>query len=152
MKKRFLSVLIAALVLGIGFVWGSAVISVKSMPPVVVKTFPRAGDTAVDPGIKEIRVTFSKDMMTHEMWSWVMASKDSFPEITGEVRYVDKRTCVAPVRLKPGRTYGIWFNSQKHNSFRDTAGQCHRESRIRHDKDLRLHAIWPMASSDTIEN
>ena len=96
-------------------------ITVKSMPPVVVKTFPQAGDTGVDPSIKEIKVTFSKDMMTEQMWSWVMASKDSFPVITGDVKYLeDKRTCVAPVSLEPGKSYAIWFNSQNHNAFRDT--------------------------------
>ena len=97
-------------------------ISVQAMPPVVVETFPRAGDTNVDPGISEIRVTFSKDMMTENMWSWVIHTPDSFPEIAGEVRYLpDGRTCVAPVKLYPGRKYAIWFNSPnyKHNAFRD---------------------------------
>ena len=39
-------------------------ISVDSMPPVVVQTFPQAGDIAVDPAIAEISVTFSKEMIT----------------------------------------------------------------------------------------
>lgn len=106
--------------IGVGIARAENKITVKSMPPVVVKTFPLAGDTAVDPTIKEISVTFSKEMITKEMWSWVMASKDSFPIITGEVKYLaDKRTCVAPVSLEPGKTYAIWFNSQNHNAFRD---------------------------------
>ena len=99
-------------------------ISVQAMPPVVVETFPRAGDTNVDPAISEIRVTFSKDMMTENMWSWVIHTEDSFPEIAGEVRYLpDGRTCVAPVKLYPGRKYAIWFNSPnyRHNAFRDQA-------------------------------
>ncbi len=97
-------------------------VSVAALPPVVVETFPRSGDTNVDPATTEIRVTFSKDMMTENMWSWVIHTKDSFPEIAGEVGYRDKRTCVAPVRLEPGRTYAIWFNSPnyRHNAFRDT--------------------------------
>jgi RNA polymerase sigma-70 factor (ECF subfamily) len=95
-------------------------ISVETMPPVVVKTFPQAGDTNVDPDIGEIRVTFSKDMMTEEMWSWVKVSNDTFPELTGNVRYLsDKRTCVAPVKLERGKTYAIWFNSNQFNAFRD---------------------------------
>ena len=99
-------------------------ISVETMPPVVVATSPQVGDTKVDPSISEIRVTFSKDMMTDNMWSWVIHTKDSFPEIAGEVRYLaDKRTCVAPVKLYPGRAYAIWFNSPdyRHNAFRDQA-------------------------------
>jgi len=88
------------------------------MPAVVIKTIPESGDTSVDPSLKEIRVTFSKDMMTDNMWSWVMISKESFPIIIGQVKYLnDKRTCVAPVKLEPGRTYVVWFNSKKYNAF-----------------------------------
>lgn len=97
-----------------------AEISVKTMPPVVIKTLPTAGDTEVDPSIKEIRVTFSKDMMTEKMWAWVQISQETFPKVTGEIRYLkDKRTCVAPVKLEPGKAYVIWFNRGKYNSFRD---------------------------------
>ncbi len=97
-------------------------VNVQSMPPVVVDTFPQAGDMNVDPSISEIRVSFSKDMMTKDMWSWVIHTKESFPEIAGEVRYLsDQRTCVAPVRLDPGQTYAIWFNAPdyRYNAFRD---------------------------------
>jgi len=95
-------------------------ISVDSMPPVVVRTFPQAGDTAVDPSITEISVTFSKEMITQEMWSWVMVSKESFPRITGAIKFLDdKRTCIAPVKLEAGKTYVIWFNSKKYNYFKD---------------------------------
>lgn len=98
--------------------------SVKNKPPVVVRTVPQSGDTAVDPSLGELRVTFSKDMMTEDMWSWVMESKESFPTIAGKVRYLDdKRTCVAPVKLEPGKTYVIWINSQRFNSFKDTGNR-----------------------------
>lgn len=60
-------------------------------------------------------------MMTKDMWSWVMISKESFPNLTGEVKYLeDKKTCIATVTLEPGKTYAIWFNSGRHNAFRDT--------------------------------
>lgn len=105
---------------GVAMAQEATEIGVKTMPPVVVKTLPQAGATDVDPSITEIRVTFSKDMMTQQMWSWVKVSDETFPKITGEIRYLeDKRTCVAPVKLEPGRTYVIWFNSSKFNSFRD---------------------------------
>jgi hypothetical protein len=39
-------------------------VSVAATPPVVVETTPRAGAVNVDPSLAEIRVTFSKDMMT----------------------------------------------------------------------------------------
>ncbi len=95
-------------------------ISVRTMPPVVVTTIPQAGATDVDPRIEEVRVRFSKDMMTDEMWSFVKLSDDTFPEIAGEVLYLeDERTCVLPVRLQAGRTYAVWINSDNHNAFRD---------------------------------
>lgn len=120
MKRVFISLFIGIIVTGVVIAQAETEMSVSSMPPVVVATFPRAGDTAVDPSIKEIHVTFSKDMMTNNMWSWVMVSQESFPTITGEVHYLtDKRTCVAPVKLEPGKTYAIWFNSANHNAFRD---------------------------------
>ena len=97
-------------------------ISVKTMPPSVVKTTPQSGDTNVDPSLNEVRVTFSKDMMTNQMWSWCSQTPETFPEIDKtRIRYLkDKRTCVLPVKLKPGQTYIIWINSQKFNHFKDT--------------------------------
>jgi len=95
--------------------------TVASMPPSVVKTVPQAGDTAVDPALKEIRATFSKDMITDRMWSICQISKDTFPESAGKIRYLpDKRTCVFPVKLQTGKTYVLWFNRAQFNSFRDT--------------------------------
>ncbi len=95
-------------------------ISVDLMPPVVVKTSPQAGVKSVDPALGEIRVTFSKVMQTREMWSFVKASSDSFPEVAGEPHYLnDQRTIVLPVKLAPGRTYAMWINSEQHDAFRD---------------------------------
>ncbi len=123
--RRFTSFLLGLLIAGhAGVVLAGGEISVQSTPPVVVATFPQAGDTKVDPATSEVRVTFSKDMMTENMWSWVIHTKETFPEIAGDVGYLaDGRTCVAPVKLYPGRTYAIWFNSPDytHNAFRDRA-------------------------------
>ena len=120
MKRVIMFLVTGIIVAGAVIVQAETEMSVGSMPPVVVATSPKAGDTAVDPSIKEIHVTFSKDMLTNTMWSWVMVSQESFPTITGEVHYLnDKRTCVAPVKLEPGKTYAIWFNSAKYNAFRD---------------------------------
>ena len=96
--------------------------SVDAFPPVVVRTLPMSGDKGVDPAVREVRVYFSKDMQTHEMWSFVYAKPAAFPKIAGTIRYLDKRTCVLPVSLEPGKTYGMWINSQGHMSFQDTYG------------------------------
>lgn len=97
-------------------------ITVKTMPPSVVKTVPQAGNMEVDPLLKEITVTFSKDMMTEKMWSWCSQSPESFPEINKDnIRYLkDKRTCVLPVKLQAGKTYVIWINSRNFKNFKDT--------------------------------
>jgi RNA polymerase sigma-70 factor (ECF subfamily) len=101
-------------------------VTVGNMPPSVVKTVPQSGDIRVDPSVKEVRVTFSKDMMTDQMWSWVMNSKKTFPEIDAErIHFLkDNRTCVLPVKLEPNRTYVIWINSQKFNAFRDQGNRA----------------------------
>ena len=120
MTRLVTFLLLGMFFLGVEIVQADNNISIDSMPPSVVQTFPQAGDTAVDPAITEISVTFSKEMMTQDMWSWVMVSKDSFPRITGDIKYLDdKRTCVAPVKLEAGKTYVIWFNSPKYNYFKD---------------------------------
>lgn len=97
-------------------------VSVKSMPPSVIKTVPQSGDTAVDPALSEISVTFSKDMMTDRMWAFCQISNETTPQKAGEIHYQsDKRTCVMPVKLEPGKTYVVWCNRGQYNSFRDTA-------------------------------
>jgi hypothetical protein len=87
-------------------------LNLDDMPPVVVKTVPEAGASEVGPKLKEIRVTFSKDMQDRN-WSWYTVTKDSFPKVDGNPKYLaDKRTCVLPVSLRPGKTYAIWINSE----------------------------------------
>ena len=96
-------------------------VTVKAMPPSVVKTIPQAGDAAVDPATTDLRVTFSKDMLTDRMWAVVQTAKETFPTVDGKIHYLDdKRTCVIPVKLEPGKTYVVWFNRGQFNSFRDT--------------------------------
>ena len=95
--------------------------SVKTMPPSVVKTVPAAGATDVDPGLKELSFTFSKPM-TDGSWSACQISDDTFPQPgDGKMHYLpDKRTCVMPVKLEPGKTYVIWLNRGQFQNFRDT--------------------------------
>ncbi len=91
--------------------------------PRVVDTFPADGATDVDPATKEIRVTFDKEM-ADGCWSWVRSSPDEFPESTGDVHYLaGMKTCVMPVKLKPGSKYVIWFNSTNYQNFKDREGR-----------------------------
>ena len=98
-------------------------IKLEEVPPVVVKTVPEAGSAAVDPKTTEIKVTFSKDMADNS-WSWVQLSDESFPKTDGKPKYLaDKRTCVLPVKLEPGKTYAVWVNGEKFENFKDADGR-----------------------------
>jgi len=113
------------------FVWLSgwtclaqdADLTFDTAPPVVVKTVPVAGGAEVDAGLKEIRVTFSKEMRT-DSFSVVVAGKDTFPKLAGKAKFdADKRTFVLPVQLAPGKTYAMWFNRDKQANFKDADGR-----------------------------
>jgi tetratricopeptide (TPR) repeat protein len=97
--------------------------TVAGLPPVVVETHPVSGARDVEPGVTEIRVRFSKEMADGS-WSWSTAWENSAPEIIGQPHYEsDGRTCVAKVKLEPGRTYAWWLNSDKFKNFTDLAGR-----------------------------
>jgi hypothetical protein len=94
-----------------------------SAPPVVVQTVPESGAANVNPALTELRVTFSEPMQNGS-WSWTKWGDNNFPEMTGQPRYLaDGRTCVLPVRLRPGQVYAIWLNSDYHQDFKDRGGQ-----------------------------
>src|SRR6185436_16992803 len=102
----------------------------------------QAGDEAVDPGLKEITVTFSKDMMTNKMWAVVQVSKDNFPPSAGQIHYMsDGRTCVVPVKLEPARptSYGSIAGNTTVFEIRTTIPQCpinsHSQRRSEHHDD-----------------
>lgn len=119
-------VVVTLVALGIGLGATAALaddVTLESVPPVVVKTVPEAGAAEVDPKLTEIKVTFSKEMQDGS-WSWATVSKESFPKGDGKPKYLaDKRTCVLPVKLEPGKTYAIWVNSEKFGNFKDTDGR-----------------------------
>lgn len=121
MMKHIAMSVLAAMLAGVAGAQDGAGVSVKTMPPSVIKTAPQAGDTEVDPSLKEISVTFSKDMLTDRMWAVCQISEETFPKTGKDIHYLkDKRTCVVPVELEPQKTYVLWFNRGKFNSFRDT--------------------------------
>jgi RNA polymerase sigma-70 factor (ECF subfamily) len=99
-------------------------VSLDALPPSVVRTVPLCGDTAVDPNLSEISVTFSKDMkVTGHCWSWCSVQESSFPVLSGDTEYLeDNRTCVLHVALEPEKTYAIWINVDQFQSFQDTDG------------------------------
>ena len=88
--------------------------------PRPVKITPEIGATDVDPALKEIRVTFDRDMNTDGM-SWCGAG-EHFPKIDGEAKWVDKRTCVLPVKLEKGKAYRLALNWGAHRDFQSDEG------------------------------
>jgi len=122
--KKVIILFFLSLTLSLNGLMAEEDITVENMQPVVVKTSPQAGEVSINSTLAEITVTFSKDMMTENMWSWVMITKDTFPVTRGDIKYLDdKRTCVMPVTLEPGITYAIWINTNKHNAFRDVGNR-----------------------------
>jgi len=94
----------------------------ETLPPVVVRTSPVSGARDVAPGLVELSVTFSKNMVD-ESWSWCTVWENSMPEIIEGAHYLsDRRTCVIKAKLEPGRTYATWLNSDKFENFRDAGG------------------------------
>jgi hypothetical protein len=118
MKINGIVLLSAVIILSSAHAEEGLEITVESMAPSVVKTVPECGDMKVDPKLKEIIVTFSKDMADGS-WSVCQMSAESYPKTRDEVFYEDDRTFVFPVKLEPGKTYVLWFNRGKYNAFRD---------------------------------
>jgi RNA polymerase sigma-70 factor (ECF subfamily) len=91
--------------------------------PTVVQTTPRNGDNNVDPSLKEIRVTYNREMQTYS-YAWCTDNMNTFPKKTDDPRYeADGRTCVLPVKLEPGKTYKIMLNTKEYLGFRDASGR-----------------------------
>ena len=89
--------------------------------PAIVSCSPARGATDVDPGLKEITVTFNQDM--GEGMSWT-GGGPKFPEIPDGKSgfWRDKRTCVLPVKLQQGHEYRVGINSPSYRNFRSAAG------------------------------
>src|ERR1043166_5531552 len=97
-------------------------VSLETARPVVIKCVPEPGSSGVDPALTELRVTFSKEMQPAS-WSWGMIDKATYPGTAESPKYLeDKRTCVLPVKLQPGKTYAVWINTDKLQNFKDSKG------------------------------
>jgi RNA polymerase sigma-70 factor (ECF subfamily) len=98
-------------------------VDIKDLPPVVIRTFPVAGSTMVDPAITKVYVTFSHKM-SDKSWSFVKGDEGFFPKLNGSPSYDHTmQTCTLNVSLEPDTTYVIWINSGKFMNFKSTAGK-----------------------------
>ena len=101
-------------------------VTLAAAAPVVVKTVPESGSAGVDASTTELKVTFSKKMLS-QSWSWAIVSQNSFPKMPAghAPRYeADGKTAVLPVTLEKGKTYAIWINTQQLGNFKDTDGRA----------------------------
>lgn len=120
LRNLFPVVVLLALTLAAG---ADDKVSLASVPPVVVRSYPQAGADNVNAALTQISFTFSKDMTDHT-WSWSTLDEENFPKITGKPHYMaDHRTCILPVHLEPGHIYAIWLNSNNFGNFKDKDGQ-----------------------------
>jgi beta-lactamase regulating signal transducer with metallopeptidase domain len=89
--------------------------------PHLNETNPKQGARGVSADLKEIRVTFDRDMRTGMSWT---GGPPFFPPIdqTRKARWINARTCVLPVNLEEGRYYRLGINSSSHRNFRSARG------------------------------
>ena len=90
-------------------------------PPKVVITSPDNGEVDVAPDVKEIRIEFDQPM--HPGGRSVVGGGESFPGISGQPRWLDAKTFVLPVTLKPGHAYQLGINSDTFKGFQNPQGE-----------------------------
>src|ERR1019366_4051884 len=89
--------------------------------PTIVSTSPAVGATDIDPGLKEITVTFDQDMSGGFSWTGGGPDYPTIPE-GQKPQWRDKRTCVLPVKIESGHYYRVGINSSSYHGFRSEAG------------------------------
>ena len=100
-----------------------------SPTPHIIATSPIVGATDVDPAITEITVTFDRDMGGGFSWTGGGPDFPTSPEGT-KAHWRDKRTCVFPVKLAPGKYYRVGINSKSYQNFRGANGFSAKPSAI----------------------
>lgn len=97
----------------------AAKVPARTNYPQIVETNPKRGATNVDPALKEITVTFDRDMDTTAM-SW---TGEKLPiDKSRKPRWIDARTCALPVTLQKGAFYRAGINSTGFKNFKTSDG------------------------------
>jgi hypothetical protein len=90
--------------------------------PVITKMEPANGAKDVDAkAVKELRVTFDRDMSGGMSWTGGGELFPKSPE-NSKAKWIDKRTCVLPVELEPGKSYRLGINAPNFQNFRSAVG------------------------------
>lgn len=94
----------------------------SSAAPKVIRTKPAIGSTEVSTDLQAIEVTFDRDMTSG--MSWTGAPNFFPPKPDGvDAKWIDKRTCVLPVRLENASFYRIGVNSTSYRNFQSVDGK-----------------------------
>jgi len=88
--------------------------------PQLIEATPAAGSTDVDPKLTEIRVTFDRDMS--EGMSWTGGGPEFPRDVSQKAKWIDKRTCILPVKLKKAGYFRVGINSKSHQNFKAADG------------------------------
>lgn len=91
--------------------------------PLIVSSVPAIGATDVALSTNEIRVTFDQDMSGGMSWT---GGPPLFPPAVEGVNahWIDKRTCVLPVKLQRGTFYRVGINSTSFSNFKSANGEA----------------------------
>jgi hypothetical protein len=101
----------------------SQALKLKVMKPKIVSMVPANQQKDVDPGIKELRVTFNVPMGAGCSWTGGGPEFPTVPDGKRAAWSTDRKTCTLPVELKPGTSYRLGLNSPSFKNFRSAAGQ-----------------------------
>ena len=94
---------------------------VMGAKPEVVSVEPANGATDVDPATTELRIVFNTSM-DRRGYS-ICGGGPTFPELNGKPSWVDRKTLVVKVNLKPNQAYSMSLNCPKAGNFRSAGGQ-----------------------------
>jgi hypothetical protein len=92
-----------------------------AVSPKVIKTVPENGDPNVDPNLRQIRIEFDQDM-SQQGYS-ICGGGPNFPELLGKPRWVNKRTLVVGVKLKPNYEYQMSINCSNYQNCKNVNGE-----------------------------
>jgi len=95
--------------------------SANAAHPKVIKIVPENGQQDVDPALRTIRIVFDQDM---DMSGYsICGGGPRFPETTGKPQWLNKRTFVMGVKLKPDYNYEMSINCPSYQACMNTQGE-----------------------------
>ena len=94
---------------------------VETPYPQIVRTIPEVGATGVKTSLRDIRIIFDRDMSGGMSWT---GGPPEFPptDERRKAKWINKRTCLLPVKLQKGQYYRVGINSKSYRNFKAADG------------------------------